>query len=115
MSGTGTDLIFVHTEEVNCKMVESVPVLVDISTQKLTQRRSRKILLIFRCTCYSPIICTCEDSDSISDEMLEVFLSNNQGWLGKTQPGLTHRVKTGLNHTEKPTKVGKNWVLLTFL
>ena len=30
-----------------------------------------------------------------------------QGWMGKTQPGLTHPVKTGLNHTEKPTKVGK--------
>ena len=30
-----------------------------------------------------------------------------QGWSGKTQPGLTHLVKTGLNHTEKPIKVGK--------
>ena len=30
-----------------------------------------------------------------------------QGWMGKTQPGLTHPVKTGLNHIEKPTKVGK--------
>ena len=27
--------------------------------------------------------------------------------MGKTQPSLTHPVKTGLNHTEKPTKVGK--------
>ena len=27
--------------------------------------------------------------------------------MGKTQPSLTHLVKTGLNHTEKPTKVGK--------
>jgi len=57
-------------------MVESVPVLVDISTQRLTQSRSRKILLISRCTCYSPIICTCEDSDSISDEMLEDMVSS---------------------------------------
>ena len=31
----------------------------------------------------------------------------SQGWKGKTQPGLTHPVKTGLNHIEKPTKVGK--------
>ena len=33
--------------------------------------------------------------------------SEGQGWSGKTQPGLTHPVKTGLNHTEKPIKVGK--------
>ena len=32
---------------------------------------------------------------------------SEQGWMGKTQPGLTHPVKTGLNHIEKPTKVGK--------
>ena len=31
----------------------------------------------------------------------------SQGWTGKTQPGLTHPVKTGLNNIEKPTKVGK--------
>merc|ERR1719378_1266358 len=30
----------------------------------------------YRCTCYSPIICTCEDSDSISDEMLEDMVSS---------------------------------------
>ena len=30
-----------------------------------------------------------------------------QGWSGKTQPSLTHPVLTDLNHTEKPTKVGK--------
>ena len=27
--------------------------------------------------------------------------------MGKTQPSLTQPVKTGLNHTEKNTKVGK--------
>ena len=35
--------------------------------------------------------------------LLEFF----QGWTGKSQLGLTHLVKTGLNHIEKPTKVGK--------
>ena len=30
-----------------------------------------------------------------------------QGWLGKTQTSLTNLVKTGLNDTEKPIKVGK--------
>ena len=43
------------------------------------------------------------------------YFSEGQGWTGKTQPGLTHPVKTGLNHTEKPTKVGKIGFLLTFL
>ena len=30
-----------------------------------------------------------------------------QGGMGKTHPSLTHQVKAGLNHAEKPTNVGK--------
>ena len=42
--------------------------------------------------------------------LLKIFAHEGdsmQGWICKTHPGLTHQVKTGLNHTEKPTKVGK--------
>ena len=45
--------------------------------------------------------------DMLQQWMATYFVEEDQGWLGKTQPGLTHPVKTGLNHTEKPTKVGK--------
>ena len=44
-----------------------------------------------------------------------ITFGSDQGWTGKTQPGLTRLVKTGLNHKEKLTKVGKIVFLLTFL
>ena len=34
--------------------------------------------------------------------LIQAAPSRMQGWTGKTQPGLTHLVKTGLNYTEKP-------------
>ena len=34
-------------------------------------------------------------------------VAKGQGWTVKVPPGLICLVKTGLNHTEKATKVGK--------
>ena len=45
--------------------------------------------------------------------LIQAAPSRMQGWTGKTQPGLTHLVKTGLNYTEKPPCGGK-WVFINF-
>ena len=43
------------------------------------------------------------------------ILQTVQGWMGKTQPSLTHPVITSFYQTEKPTKVGKIGFYLFFL